>query len=174
MNIYITELTAKHTDIYKRLILRGLKDDVDSFRIAPADEESEPFPTTGQSDSFTLGAYDKNKLIGVASFKRADENRLKLRHKGILFKIYVLEEYRQKGIAKQLIQETINRAKTIADLEQINLTVIPTNKHAKMLYEKFGFKTFASEEKAIKWKGKYFNEDQMKLMLPGQTKYDPV
>ena len=165
MKVTITELTHDHTDVYKKLILKGLTVDADCFRITPEDEATAPFPTTGQMDSFTLGAYINNELVGVASFKRDGEIRRKLRHKGILFKIYVDAEHRQKGIAKQLIEEIISRSKKIENIEQINLTVIPTNKHAKRLYEKFGFKTFASEEKAIKWEGQYFNEDQMKLIL---------
>lgn len=104
-------------------------------------------------------------MIGVVSFKREGENRIRLRHKGILFKLYVDTKYRQIGIAKKLIREVINRAKQVKDIEQINLTVIPTNDHAKVIYEKFGFKTYALEEKAIKWEGRYFNEDQMKLIL---------
>ncbi len=165
MNVQITELTSAEEAEYKKLILKGLAEDAECFRITPEDEEQAPFPTKGQSDSFTLDAYLNNQLVGVASFKRDGEDRMKLRHKGILFKIYVDPAYRKKGIAKCLIQEVINRAKKIKDLEQINLTVIPTNEHAKLLYEKFGFKTFASEERAIKWEGKYFTEDQMKLVL---------
>lgn len=165
MDIEIAELTSEQEDTYKNLILKGLTTDADCFRITPKDEESDPFPTTGQMDSFTLGAYYRSKLIGVASFKRDGENRMKLRHKGILFKVYVDTEYRQRGIAKKLVEEIISRSKKIDGLEQINLTVIPTNQYAKLLYEKLGFKTYASEEKAIKWGGKYFNEDQMKLML---------
>ena len=165
MEINIVELTSDHLETYKKLILKGLTVDADCFRITPEDEEAAPFPTTGQIDSFTLGAYHHKQLVGVASFKRDGADRMKLRHKGILFKIFVDRDYRQKGIAKQLIQGIIERSMKIDDLEQINLTVIPTNEHAKKLYEKFGFKTFASEEKAIKWQGEYFTEDQMKLML---------
>lgn len=165
MTIDIIHLTFTDRDRYKELILKGLKDDSDCFRITPQDEESSPFPTTGQIDNFTLGAMHNGQLVGVASFKRDGADRMKLRHKGILFKIYVDVNYRKNGIAKRLISEIINCVKRIDDIEQINLTVIPTNKHAKVLYEKFGFRTYASEEKAIKWAGKYFNEDQMKLML---------
>lgn len=165
LKIDIDELHASQLTEYKRLILKGLVEDAACFRITPQDEESAPFPTTGQIDSFTLGAFHEQKLVGVASFKRDGAERMKLRHKGILFKIYVDAEYRQLGIAKRLIQEILARVRDIDDLEQVNLTVIPTNQHAKKLYEQFGFRTFASEEKAIKWDGKYFNEDQMKLML---------
>ncbi len=165
MQIEITELKADQSEHYKSLLMRGLKSDSDCFRIAPEDEQSAPFPTLGQIDNFTLGARHNGKLVGIASFKRDGASRRKLRHKGILFRIYVDREYRQMGIARKLIQQVIDRARQIPDLEQLTLTVIPTNKHAKTLYEKFGFRTFASEEKAIKWEGKYFNEDQMKLML---------
>lgn len=163
--VEISELNFDQAEAYKSLLMKGLSFDSDCFRITPEDEKFAPFPTLGTIDNFTLGAYHSNELVGIASFKRDGETRLKLRHKGILFRIYVDIDYRQMGIAKELIKQVINRARQIPDLEQINLTVIPTNKHAKTLYEKFGFKTFASEEKAIKWNGKYFSEDQMKLML---------
>lgn len=169
--IIIKDVTSNYLDIYKKLILKGLKEDEDCFRIAPEDEQYEVFPTKDKADSFTIGAFQSDELIGVASFKRDGENRVKLRHKGILFKIYVNSKHRRKGIAKQLIMEVINRVKLIPNIEQINLTVIPTNQHAKKLYEKFGFETFASEEKAVKWQGKYFDEDQMKLMLENNTSY---
>lgn len=163
--IRIEEVTIDQYEIHQKLILKGLVEDEECFRITPEDALLEPFPTTDQPDSFTMGAFDKDSLIGIASFKRDGLIRKKLRHKGILFKIYVHSEYRQKGIAKKLIREVINRVSLIKDIEQINLTVIPTNKHAKAIYENFGFKTYASEEKAIKWNGKYFSEDQMKLIL---------
>jgi ribosomal protein S18 acetylase RimI-like enzyme len=59
----------------------------------------------------------------------------------------------------------IEKVKQLSTIEQIKLTVISNNANAKKLYEKFGFKTFSSEEHAIKWKGKYFTEDQMALRL---------
>lgn len=157
-------LESDHT-IYKTLILRGLNEDQSCFRIAPEDELSEPFPTNEEQDSFTLGAFDEEQLIGVVSFIRDGQNRRKLRHKGILFRLYVDPNFRGKGVAKLLIEAVIDRVKLIENIEQINLTVIPTNKQAKAIYEKFGFQTFASEEKAIKWEGQYFSEDQMKLLL---------
>ncbi|HVF96924.1 MAG TPA: GNAT family N-acetyltransferase, partial [Flavisolibacter sp.] len=66
---------------------------------------------------------------------------------------------------KQLIQDLIKRVRQLADIEQINLTVIANNENAKLLYQKFGFETFGSEKHAIKWKDKYFTEDQMVLHL---------
>ena len=79
--------------------------------------------------------------------------------------MYVSRDFRGKGIAKLLIEKLIERVKLISDIEQINLTVISNNANAKTLYEKFGFETYGSEQNAIKWKNKYFTEDQMKLKL---------
>jgi ribosomal protein S18 acetylase RimI-like enzyme len=79
--------------------------------------------------------------------------------------MYVSNQFRGKGIAKKLIEELLKRVEKIKDIEQINLTVISNNHNAKKLYEKFGFETFGSEYNAIKWKGKYFTEDQMTLQL---------
>ena len=162
----IKEITEDHHfSTYKNLILKGLQSDEESFRIAPIDEKSAPFPTSGQEDSFTLGAFKNDNLVGVASFTREGKTRVKLRHKGLLFKIFVDPQFRKQGIDKTLIQRVIEKVEKITDIEHINLTVIPTNKYAKKLYETFGFETFSSEPKAIKWKERYFDEDQMKLIL---------
>ncbi len=161
----IKEVPSSKLEAYKKLVQKGFVEAEDSFRITPEDDKPEGFPTKDTEDSFTIGAYDGDQLIGVASFRREGENRRKLRHKSLLFRIYVDPDYRKQGLASRLIQEVINRAKLIEDIEQINLTVIPTNAHAKRLYEKFGFLTYGSEKRAIKWKGRYFDEDQMQLML---------
>ena len=143
----------------------GLLNDKENFRITPADDTKASFPTKDKDDSFTLGAYVGDLLTGIVSFGRDGNDREKLRHKGILFRMYVSKNFRGKGVAKKLIEELIDRVRKINDIEQINLTVIANNSNAKTLYEKFGFTTFGSEQNAIKWKGKYFTEDQMVLRL---------
>lgn len=164
-DIKITEIKSDQIELYKKFLTVGLVNDEENFRITPNDDLNAPFPTKDKLDSFTLGAYSDNDLAGIVSFTREGEGREKLRHKGILFRMYVSDDYRRQGIAKKLIAELIVRVKRISDIEQINLTVIANNDNAKKLYEKFGFVTFGSESNAIKWKGKYFTEDQMTLKL---------
>jgi ribosomal protein S18 acetylase RimI-like enzyme len=164
-SIKILEITSLQIIEYKSFLAIGLLNDEDNFRITPLDDFQSPFPTKDKDDSFTLGAYIDNQIAGVVSFSRDGIDREKLRHKGILFRMYVSNEHRGKGIAKQLIDEVITRAKNINGIEQINLTVIANNVNAKNLYEKYGFVTFGSEQNAIKWKGNYFTEDQMVLKL---------
>lgn len=164
-NLKICEINSEQVTVYKNFLAIGLLNDEENFRITPTDDLHASFPTKDKNDSFTLGAYVDKALAGIVSFGRDGNDREKLRHKGILFRMYVSKEYRGKGVAKKLIEELINRVREIDDIEQINLTVIANNANAKMLYEKFGFTTFSSEQNAIKWKGKYFTEDQMVLRL---------
>ncbi|MBO0934477.1 GNAT family N-acetyltransferase [Fibrella aquatilis] len=157
-------LTTTDLPAYRALLLPGLVADADSFRIAPPDEENASFPTRGEPDSFTLGAYLGEQLAGVVSFQREGQDRVKLRHKGLLFRMYVAPECRGRGIAGLLIQGLIDRARNLGDIEQINLTVVHTNP-AKRLYERFGFQSFSLEKRAIKWQGNYVDEETMVLFL---------
>lgn len=163
--IIIKEIKSDQVKRYKEFLKIGLINDHENFRISPNDDDNLHFPTKDRYYSFTLGAYENDTLTGVVSFTRDGSDREKLRHKGILFRLYVSNLHRGKGIAKLLIEELIERVKKIDDIEQINLTVVSDNQNAKLLYEKFNFTTFASEKNAIIWQGKYFTEDQMVLRI---------
>jgi RimJ/RimL family protein N-acetyltransferase len=163
--IEVVEIKSWQRKDYKEFFLNGLLNDEDNFRIATEDENNAPFPTKDRDDSFTLSAYLDNCLAGVVSFTRDGTDRIKLRHKGILFRMYVSPVFRGKGIGKVLVKAVIERVRTNTNIEQINLTVIASNSTAKKLYEQVHFVTFSSERNAIKWKGKYFTEDQMVLFL---------
>jgi len=164
-HLEIAEIKSENVATYKQFLGTGLHNDEENFRISPTDDSNSPFPTNDREDSFTLGAYLDGQLAGIVSFARDGQDREKLRHKGILFRMYLSNEYRGKGIAKKLIEALIDRVRKIDTIEQINLTVIATNTGAKTLYEKFGFVTFGTEQNAIKWKDKYFTEDQMVLKM---------
>jgi len=68
-----------------------------------------------------------------------------------------------------LVSEVIQRAKVLSGMEQINLTVIAANEPAKNLYTQIGFTVFSVEKNAIKYKGQYFDEEQMVLFLQGKN-----
>ena len=162
----LVELTEQASFGYRAFFLTGLRQHRDCFRISPDDEAAEPFPTQGKSDSFTLGLLtDADKLAGVVSFQREGQTREKIRHKGLLFRMYVSAEHSGQGLGRWLLAETIRRVREQTDIEQINLTVIATNAPAKRQYEKLGFRAFALERNAIKDGGTYYDEAQMVLFL---------
>lgn len=159
----IRVIKSNQADTYHSFFRQGLVSDEESFRISPNDDANASFPTADRADSFTLGAYAKGSLAGVVSFAREGAQQEKLRHKGLLFRMYVAREYRGQGIGQALIQALLDRVQQIEDIEQVSFTVIANNQNATRLYKKLGFITFSSEKNAIKWKGKYFAEDQMVL-----------
>ncbi len=164
-NISIQEIQSHHLHLYRDFFNAGLLNDADNFRMTVADVLQAPFPTKDSADSFTLGAYVDKTLTGIISFERDGIDREKLRHKGLLFRMYVSGNFRGQGIGKLLIKTLIDNVRKLNDVEQINLTVVSHNLTAKKLYESFGFKTFSIEHNAQKWKGKYFTEETMALKL---------
>jgi ribosomal protein S18 acetylase RimI-like enzyme len=163
--IEIKEILSTQIEQYKIFLAAGLENDEESLLITPKENSNAPFPTTDRNDSFTLGAYVENGLAGVVSFIRDGKDREKLQHKGILSTMYVSNEFRGLGIARELLEELIKRVKAIPDIEQINLIVISDNLRAKHLYLKFGFERYGTEQNSIKWGNKYLAEDQMVLRL---------
>lgn len=161
----IRELTSTDVSAYQTLMLCGLEEHPESFRISAQDagEPMVPF-SSNRSDSFTLGAWlDEGQLAGAVSFAR--ETQEKLRHKGLLYRMYVRERSSRRGIGRKLVQEVVKRARGIEGLEHINLTVVSLNSQAKRLYASEGFTSFAREERGLKMGESYFDEEQMALRL---------
>lgn len=165
VDMKISELTLADAAAYQALILFGLSEHDEFFRIAAQDEGEPMIPfSSRRSDAFTLGAWlTGNQLVGVVSFER--ETRAKLRHKGLLYRMYVRADASGRGLGRRLIQETIKRAREINGLEQINLTVVASNAKAKHLYASEGFKSFALEKYALKMGEVFYDEEQMALRL---------
>lgn len=150
---------------YKQLILDGLHAHPGLFRISPEDAGEPLVPFASNSpDTFTLGAFQAaDQLIGTVSFAR--EERAKLRHKGLIYRMYVASEASGQGIGRALLREAILRAQQIDGLQQLNLTVVATNAKARHLYASEGFETFAVEKRGLKIGLEYFDEVQMALHL---------
>lgn len=161
----IKKLTGADAPEYQKLIVLGVETHPESFRISPADvRQSEPSFAAEDENDFTLGAFDDSQtLVGVVSFDR--ERREKMRHKGLIYRMYVADARAGSGIGRKLLRAAIERAAQIAGLEQINLTVVATNERARRLYESERFISFSHETRAIKIGANYYDEQNMVLKL---------
>jgi len=168
----IRVLQASDARPYQQLRLNGLQQDPDAFGstyerevlFSPETIADRITPTAGK---FVLGALTKrDELAGIVTFVR--DSSLKTAHKGHIFGMYVSPAHRGQGIGKLLLQDLIARARIREGLEQINLTVISTNTAAKKLYRSVGFETYGVERNALKFNGRYFDEDLMVLPLGGR------
>jgi ribosomal protein S18 acetylase RimI-like enzyme len=161
------DLTAADALEYKAFFTTGLQRHPDCFGISPADEASEPFPTTGAPDSFTLGLRTEvGALAGVVSFQREGTTRERHRHRGVLFRMYVAQEFGGLGLGKQLIAEVLRRAADLPGIEKVNLVVIASNTRAQRLYEQVGFEAWGTEARAFKYGETYYDKTEMSYWLP--------
>lgn len=117
------------------------------------------------SSNYILGAFTADGLIiGSVGFYR--EQSLKLKHKALIWGVYVSEQYRGQGIAKRLMVEVIQKAEQLEGLKQINLCVEGTNVAAIELYRKLGFVTYGVEKNALVYAGQSYDEEMMVYTYP--------
>jgi ribosomal protein S18 acetylase RimI-like enzyme len=115
------------------------------------------------ADGFSVGAFIDGRLIGMAAFIRGA--RRKERHKGEVVGVYVTAPRRGQGVARALMQALLDRAAKIEGVEQIELSVTPTQTAAAALYRSFGFESFGVHRGAIKVGERYFDKEYMILYL---------
>jgi RimJ/RimL family protein N-acetyltransferase len=114
-------------------------------------------------ENFVIGAFEDGRLIGIAGFSRS--LRVKSRHKGVIWGVYVRPEARGKGAGRAIVNALIERARQEPGLEQIQLTVSTGQESAKRLYKSLGFEVAGYERRALKVDGEYVDEDRMVLWL---------
>jgi ribosomal protein S18 acetylase RimI-like enzyme len=114
-------------------------------------------------DSFVLGAFIENRLVGTAGLMR--RSSLKTRHKGTVWGVYVSRDWRNKGIARALLSELIRMARAQPGMEQIVLKVGAQDNAAKRLYLSLGFEPYGLEPRVLKIGERYVDQDLMLLNL---------
>jgi len=129
----------------------------------PAEVTARHAATVRDRNQFILGAFAGPHLIGTAGFGRSPGP--KVRHKGLIWGVYVAPEARGQGGGRALLDATIACARTLPDLAQIHLTVVATNLAARRLYESLGFTVYGTEPRALHVGDTYLDESLMVLRL---------
>jgi RimJ/RimL family protein N-acetyltransferase len=171
-NMQIRQLTAIDAAPYHELRLRMLREHADAFTSSFEEDSRKPLswiekrigPGKDSPHDFVLGAFDESdSLVGIVGL--AVETRIKQRHKGVLFGMYVAAEASANGVGRALLSHCLDRARAIPGLEQINLTVTATNERARKFYETAGFRAFGVEERALKIGDAYYPKAHMVMYL---------
>lgn len=164
----IQNITQNDAEDYRNIRLEGLYNNPSSFGTTYSEEELKTIDEFRNripvnSNNFILGCYENKELIGIVAFYQ--EERIKVRHKAYIRSMYVKQEYRGKGIGNLLLNELIERAKAINEIEILLLDVVANNISAKQLYLSFGFKIYGIEKMAYKFNNQYFDMDYMSLAI---------
>lgn len=159
----IRPLQPEDDEAYGQLWREALAAHGAHFRTALADDVPKGIPTGFTDESWTLGAFEGERLVGIVSVAR--ERGEKLRHKALLSRMFVHPDVGGSGLGKQLLHEAIMRAVRLTDLRQIWLTVLETNEPAQRLYAAAGFRSYSHEPDAVRIGDRYVAELQMVRFL---------
>jgi len=116
-----------------------------------------------EGGAFTLGAWRGERLVGAISSER--DLRLKVRHIVHVVGMMVRPEARGHGIGSGLLQALVARARGIAGVEMVTLSVTASNAAAVRLYMAAGFTRYGRLPHAIKLADTYHDKDLMVLSL---------
>ncbi|MEH2417237.1 GNAT family N-acetyltransferase [Nostoc sp.] len=164
----IRKLTKYDAEDYRQIRLEALYKNPDSFGTTYHEEEIKTLEQFRDripvdNNNFILGCSEDKELIGIVALQQ--ESRIKLRHKAYISSMYVQQEYRGKGIGKLLLNELIERAKAINEVEILLLDIVKSNFLAKQLYLSLGFQIYGIEKMAYKFNNQYFDLELMGLQI---------
>jgi RimJ/RimL family protein N-acetyltransferase len=151
----------------RALRIRGLETDPRSFASSPEEERDvegfRAYLRESDDDTFILGAFDGAALVGMVGVRR--EKHVKLRHKALVWGVYVAPEARRRGIGAALLAAVIAAARARPGVLAINLSADRENVAALALYEACGFRRYGVEERGLLVDGAWVDEVHMVLRL---------
>ncbi|PHM10824.1 GNAT family N-acetyltransferase [Nostoc sp. 'Peltigera malacea cyanobiont' DB3992] len=164
----VKKLTKYDVEDYRQIRLEALDKNPDSFGttyqeevIKTIEQFRDRIPV--DNNNFILGCFEDKYLIAIVAFNQ--ESRIKLRHKAYISSMYVKQQYRGKGVGKLLLNELIERAKAINEVQILLLEIVKNNVLAKPLYLSLGFQIYGTEKRAYKYNNQYFDLEFMCLNI---------
>jgi RimJ/RimL family protein N-acetyltransferase len=165
-NITIRALGATDVEAYRELRLTALATSSEAFG-SSYDEEARlsmhSFRTHVVSDgpNVIFGALAGSQLVGMAGF--VANQRLKRRHKGTLWGVFLMPEWRGCGLGDRLVGRVIEHATAHVLILQAAVTM--TNQRARQVYARLGFVPYGVERQALLIDGTFYDDELLALDL---------
>lgn len=156
----VRQAETKDATPLRKIRLEALENHPESFGSDVDNELDQPISAwkkilDDQNYNAVFVAESKSTLVGMTGIFIRD--RIKLKHTGNIWGVYVQPEWRGSGVADQLIQSSLNWAKE-KGLQQVKLAVITTNSAAIHLYKRCGFREYGMDPNVIQWQGVGYDE----------------
>jgi RimJ/RimL family protein N-acetyltransferase len=169
MSPEIRVLTAADTDAFWHFRLEALERNPRAFGEAVEEHRAIPMETFAarladvRDDNFVLGAFIDGQLVGSAGFARIQ--RVKRKHKGFIWGMYVNDAQRGMGIGSALVAALLDRVRQLPDLQLVQLSVTANQAAAQRLYASAGFEAFGREPGALRVGDELIDEIHMILRI---------
>jgi len=165
--VAVRRLGAPDAEGYRELRLEGLAGHPEAFGASWEEEAARPLSCFAErlERNAVFGAWvaDGAELAGVAGFSVPEAP--KLRHKGVLWGMYVRPRARGMGAGAALVARVLDHAR--GSVEEVRLSVVSSHAAAVRLYEAAGFRAYGVERRALKVAGRFHDEALMALRLDG-------
>lgn len=164
ISITIRPLAAADAEAYRAIRLAALAEAPEAFGASLTEESARPLERfaerlTPPAPSLVFGAFAGSALVGTAGFLAGSSE--KSRHRGTLWGVYVAPAARGRGTGEALVAAAIAQAKRHVVVLQAR--VVSTNRTARKLYERLGFRPYGIEAKALCVAGVYVDEALLAL-----------
>ncbi|MEO7651345.1 MAG: GNAT family N-acetyltransferase [Bryobacteraceae bacterium] len=123
---------------------------------------------SGTDENFVLGGFSDAALIGMVGFYR--ELRVKRRHTGGIWGMFVQAPYRGSGTGRALLTAALTRARALHGLDSVHLSVATSQLAARSMYLRLGFRPFGLEPRALLVAGEFVDEEHLVIELHGSPK----
>jgi ribosomal protein S18 acetylase RimI-like enzyme len=165
-DILIRKLEPSDAEGFRSLRLEALTVAPEAFGASYEEDASIPLETIrarlSAGPNAVFGAFADQALVGMAGFAVYD--RVKARHKGVLWGVYVKAEWRGHHVGKRLVQRVIDHASR--HVMMLEATVGLTNDGARLTYHGLGFKPYGIQRKALRVGDTFYDEGLLYLDLP--------
>jgi RimJ/RimL family protein N-acetyltransferase len=109
----------------------------------------------GQEGCIVVAEDEHGALVGMAGVYR--QNRVKVRHSGVVWGVYVRREFRGQCVAGHMIERGLEWCKA-SEIRIARLTVVTVNSAAIRCYLRCGFKLYGISPEEIRIGESYYDE----------------
>jgi GNAT superfamily N-acetyltransferase len=166
--VQIRSLNSVDADALFQLRREALLDSPLAFSASPEDdiassEEAVRAQLENRTGSLVFGAFEGG-LHGMLGINRA--RHIKSARKAYLWGMYVKPAWRAQGAGAALLSAAITHARGLSGVRTLHLSVSEAAPEALRLYERAGFRVWATEPDSIQVGERLLSEYHMLLKLP--------
>ncbi|MCG8318384.1 MAG: GNAT family N-acetyltransferase [Cytophagales bacterium] len=163
----VRRLTADDAEDFLALRLEGLSRHPEAFGADSAGDIALGMDEWRRrlTDNPVFGGFRDDRLLAAAGMYR--ESREKMRHKGVLWGVYVTEAAQGNGFGRAVVEAAVAEARQL--VAQLMTSVSVGNQAALDLYLSLGFQPWGVQPRALKIGERYIDEVELLLIFDDEN-----